>query len=144
MQKDEVIRMADYLDQNVQIAPQTSEDEPGGYRSELDELMADAASTLRSQNARITKLEAMLDAVGAGLVGRMFPDTQQDEAPLHCDVCGAECYDPWHFSTETERHKRACDACWDVVRTHLVLFSTAESAHVECMQAANGSAGCQQ
>lgn len=143
MTKDEVIRMADDLDQNVQIDQQTSEDEPGGYRSELDELMADAASTLRSQHAHIAELEAMLSAVGAGLVGCMLPDTQQ-EAPLHCDVCGVECSNPWHFSTETERHKHACDTCWDRVRTHIGLFDTAESAHVECMQAANCSAGCQQ
>lgn len=55
---DQITSIADGLDQNVQIDPQTSEDEPGGYRSELDELMADAASILRSQHARIAELEA--------------------------------------------------------------------------------------
>ena len=41
------------------------------------------------------------------------PPVQADtEAPLRCDVCGVECANPWHFSTETKRHKHACDACW--------------------------------
>jgi hypothetical protein len=78
----EAIRIADGLDQNVLINPQTSEDEPGGYRSELDELMAHAAAILRSQHARIADLEAQLYAVGAGGVGQsikphMQPDTAQ-------------------------------------------------------------------
>ncbi len=67
--------------------------------------------------AKCAELEAMLDAVGAGGVGRLMPEPQQDDAPLHCDVCGVECSNPWHFSTETERHKHACDACWDVVKS---------------------------
>lgn len=33
---------------------------------------------------------------------------------LVCDVCGAPCDDPWHFSVPGNRHMHACDACWDV------------------------------
>lgn len=61
--------------------------------------------------------EALLYAVGAGGVGRLMPEPQQDDAPLHCDVCGVECSNPWHFSTETERHKHACDSCWNGMKT---------------------------
>jgi hypothetical protein len=35
---------------------------------------------------------------------------QQPEV-LTCDDCGAECTDPWHYSTATERHRHQCDAC---------------------------------
>lgn len=66
---------------------------------------------------RIEDLEAQLYAVGAGGVGRLMPEPQQDDAPLHCDVCGVECSNPWHFSTETERHKHACDSCWNGMKT---------------------------
>jgi hypothetical protein len=45
---------------------------------------------------------------------------QQDE-PLQCDICGAECADPWHFSTESKRHQHSCDACW-IVQAEPVAF----------------------
>ena len=32
--------------------------------------------------------------------------------PLTCDVCGAACPDPWHYSSGERRHLHACDACW--------------------------------
>ena len=65
--------------------------------------------------ARIADLEAQLYAIGARRLGQSIrPTAQADtEAPLRCDVCGVECANPWHFSTETKRHKHACDACWD-------------------------------
>lgn len=73
-----------------------------------------AAFHLRELQALILDLEAQLCAIGAGGVGQSIqPPAQADtEAPLRCDVCGVECANPWHFSTETKRHKHACDACW--------------------------------
>ena len=71
-------------------------------------------------HARIADLESQLYAIGAGGVGRMMAEPQQEDAPLHCDVCGVECSNPWHFSTETERHKHACDACWGSMRATLL------------------------
>jgi len=34
----------------------------------------------------------------------------------NCDTCGGSMdYMPWHYSTEFERHKHACDKCWPEV-----------------------------
>lgn len=62
----EALRLADWLQAAVQIYPQQSEDEPGGYASEVDQIMDDAAAELRRQHARIAELEAQLEAIGAG------------------------------------------------------------------------------
>lgn len=79
------------------------------YRREYE-----AAHELRTMQARIAELEARLYAISTVEVGQSIqPPVQADtEAPLRCDVCGVECANPWHFSTETKRHKHACDACW--------------------------------
>ena len=79
------------------------------YRREYE-----AAHELRTMQALIAKLEAQLYAISTVEVGQSIqPPVQADtEAPLRCDVCGVECANPWHFSTETKRHKHACDACW--------------------------------
>lgn len=34
-------------------------------------------------------------------------------SPLSCDICGAVCDNPWHYSTAEDRHKHACDKCWE-------------------------------
>lgn len=62
----EALRLADALHGAVQMYPQTSEDEPGGYCTEQDQLMDDAATALCVQHTRIVELEAELEAVGAG------------------------------------------------------------------------------
>lgn len=62
----EALWLADALHGAVQMYPQTSEDEPGGYCTEQDQLMDDAATALCVQHARIAELEAELEAVGAG------------------------------------------------------------------------------
>jgi hypothetical protein len=40
------------------------------------------------------------------------PAVETDD-PLHCDICGDATDDPWHFSTSQDRHKHACDKCWE-------------------------------
>lgn len=62
----EALRLADWLQAAVQTYPQMSEDEPGGYASEVDQIMDEASDELRRQHTRIAELEAQLEAVGAG------------------------------------------------------------------------------
>lgn len=64
----EALRLADRLQAAVQTYPQMSEDEPGGYASEVDQIMDDAAAELRRQHARIAELEAELEAARADSV----------------------------------------------------------------------------
>jgi hypothetical protein len=45
-----------------------------------------------------------------------LPTGERKDEPLVCDVCGAECADPWHYSSGERRHMHACDACWPGVR----------------------------
>ena len=60
------LRLADRLQAHVATYQQLSEDEPGGYASEMDQAMDEAAAELRRQHARIAELESELEAVGAG------------------------------------------------------------------------------
>lgn len=53
----EALRLADWLQAAVQAYPQMSEDEPGGYASEVDQIMDEAAAELRRQHTRIAELE---------------------------------------------------------------------------------------
>ena len=80
----ESLRLADRLQNAVATYPQVSEDEPGGYCQEVDQVMDEAAAELRRQDARIAELDSELEAVGAGgvsgpLVGRAAPPTAQAE-----------------------------------------------------------------
>ena len=45
------LRLADWLQAAVQIYPQRSEDDPGGYASEVDQVMDEAAAELRRLHA---------------------------------------------------------------------------------------------
>ena len=63
-QVPEALRLADWLQAAVQIFPQRSEDDPGGYASEVDQIMDEAAAELRRQHARIADLEAQLASAG--------------------------------------------------------------------------------
>ena len=62
-QVPEALRLADWLQAAVQIFPQRSEDDPGGYASEVDQIMDDAAAELRRQHARIAELEGHLSRI---------------------------------------------------------------------------------
>ena len=53
----EALRLADWLQAAVQIYPQRSEDEPGGYASEVDQVMDDAAAELRRLHTENTALQ---------------------------------------------------------------------------------------
>jgi len=57
----EAERLADWLQANVNIYPQVSEDEPGGYATEFDQKVDEAAALLR----RIPELEAAFDRIRA-------------------------------------------------------------------------------
>lgn len=52
------LRLADWLQAAVQIFPQRSEDDPGGYASEVDQIMDEAAAELRSLHAELETLRA--------------------------------------------------------------------------------------
>ena len=69
----ESLRLADRLQNAVATYPQVSEDEPGGYCQEVDQVMDEAAAELRRQHARIADLEAQLSAIGAGGVEPLRP-----------------------------------------------------------------------
>jgi hypothetical protein len=56
--KPVALRLAEALEDAVQTYPQYSEDEPGGYLTEQDQLMALAADELRRQHAEIQRLRA--------------------------------------------------------------------------------------
>jgi hypothetical protein len=65
-EQPEALRLADWLQNAVATYPQVSEDEPGGYCQEVDQVMDEAAAELRRQHARIAELEQQLSAIGAG------------------------------------------------------------------------------
>lgn len=60
-QAQEAARLAEWLQAAVQTYPQMSEDEPGGYCTEVDQVMDEAAALLRTQAARIAELEKERD-----------------------------------------------------------------------------------
>ena len=49
--QSEAMRLAEWLFAAVQIYPQRSEDDPGGYASEVDQVMAEAADEFLSDDA---------------------------------------------------------------------------------------------
>ena len=57
--------------------------------------------------------EASVAATGhhADLLRRAADYVAACEVALHCDVCGKETNNPWHFSSENNRHMHACDEC---------------------------------
>lgn len=57
----EAVRLADWLQAAVQTYPQVSADEPGGYCSEMDQMIDQAAALLR----RIPEIEAERDQLRA-------------------------------------------------------------------------------
>lgn len=57
-EQPEALRLADWLQAAVQTYPQISEDEPGGYCTEVDQVMDDSATELRRQHAEIEALRA--------------------------------------------------------------------------------------
>jgi hypothetical protein len=61
-EQPEALRLADWLQNAVATYPQVSEDEPGGYCQEVDQVMDEAAAELRRQHARIAELEQQLSA----------------------------------------------------------------------------------
>jgi len=87
----EAVRLADWLQAAVQTYPQVSADEPGGYCSEMDQMIDQAAAILR----RIPELEAdvqeqaRLNGMGAerelalmALVSRLEAERDQLRAEL--------------------------------------------------------------
>jgi hypothetical protein len=75
----EAVRLADWLQAAVQTYPQVSADEPGGYCSEMDQMIDQAAALLR----RIPEIEAERDQLRAELDARWQPietATEEDES----------------------------------------------------------------
>jgi hypothetical protein len=66
----EAVRLADWLQAAVQTYPQVSADEPGGYCSEMDQMIDQAAALLR----RIPELEAQRDQLRAELEKVRVPE----------------------------------------------------------------------
>ena len=58
----EALRLADWLQNAVATYPQVSEDEPGGYCQEVDQVMDEAAAELRRLHAENERLAALVDA----------------------------------------------------------------------------------
>lgn len=58
----ESLRLADRLQNAVATYPQVSEDEPGGYCQEVDQVMDEAAAELRRQHAENATLQQGYDA----------------------------------------------------------------------------------
>ena len=54
----EALRLADWLQNAVSTYPQVSEDEPGGYCQEVDQVMDEAAAQLRRLHAQVAALTA--------------------------------------------------------------------------------------
>lgn len=73
--RNEALRLAEWLQSAVQTYPQMSEDEPGGYCTEVDQVMDQAAALLRQQAERIAELESRVHTCGptcskAGCINR--------------------------------------------------------------------------
>ena len=66
-QMPEALRLAQILRDNASTYPQTSEDEAGGYVSEFDYELANAAKELERQHAEIERLRADLMKANANL-----------------------------------------------------------------------------
>ena len=65
--KTEATRLADELRSHVQTYPQMSEDEPGGYCSQDDQLMDEAATELLSLDAQNKAMHKIIDQLRAQL-----------------------------------------------------------------------------
>lgn len=50
-EQPKALRLADWMQNAVQTYPQMSEDEPGGYNTEVDQVMDEAAAQLRRLHA---------------------------------------------------------------------------------------------
>lgn len=69
----EAVRLADWLQAAVQTYPQVSADEPGGYCSEMDQMIDQDAALLR----RIPEIEAERDQLRAELEKVRVPEGWQ-------------------------------------------------------------------
>lgn len=65
----EALRIADDLQAAVHIYPQMSEDEPGGYATEVDQVMDEAAAELRRLHAENEAKDALLRQAVAVIKG---------------------------------------------------------------------------
>jgi hypothetical protein len=74
--------------------------------------IVNALANIRDSNFKAKTLRFIAATALAGYA-------QDDEEPVaypNCDTCGGSMdYMPWHYSTEFERHKHACDKCWPEV-----------------------------
>lgn len=59
--------------------------------------------------------QMVIDALPALRAALAEPTVEPDDQ-LHCDICGDVTDDPWHFSTSQDRHKHACDQCWESLK----------------------------
>jgi hypothetical protein len=76
----EALRLAEWLQAAVQMYPQMSEDEPGGYCTEVDQVIDEAAAELRRLHAANAELvDVLSDLLDEGEFTD-YPGTRQADA----------------------------------------------------------------
>jgi uncharacterized protein YPO0396 len=76
----EALRLAEWLQAAVQMHPQISEDEPGGYCAEVDQVIDEAAAELRRLHAANAELVEVLSDLLAEGEFTDYPGTRQADA----------------------------------------------------------------
>lgn len=98
----EALRLADWLQAAVQTYPQMSEDEPGGYATEVDQVMDEAAAELRRLHAENEANERNLCQLTDELAKtvtllrqalELLEDNREDVARVETTYMH-KCYDP--------------------------------------------------
>lgn len=85
----DALRLADDLQSAVQAYPQMSEDEPGGYCRQEDQLMDDAAAELRRLYAENEKLLAVLEEAEYALDYATDMTKPEGLSGCDCPICTA-------------------------------------------------------
>lgn len=84
-EQPKALRMADWMQNAVHTYPQMSEDEPGGYYTEVDQVMDEAAAELR-------RLHALCEEIGEALEiadGTLAIDGYTPERPTRAKTLAA-------------------------------------------------------
>jgi hypothetical protein len=81
----EALRLAEYMRGMVQTYPQMSEDEPGGYCTEVDQCMDQAIALLREYAALLQAQQPVACMVETESAIMTWPITSLDEARTYCD-----------------------------------------------------------
>ena len=129
--RHEALRLADWLQAAVQTYPQMSEDEPGGYASEVDQVMDEAAAELRRLHAENEALRtahvqnpAEIEHV-AGDVSKNGAEANASPARIIEGLRAAQSAIWWRRPTDSDQPEQAH---WDSIDAAIAALRTQQPA----------------